>query len=243
MHTTQSTHRRSWWPLAIMGYVLVAYPMVATVRLATKSMDTTVSQGQTLNYRLYEETRVVRLVLEKASDIERKARLFVLLSDPALRQPYERDSYENVRTTFQQALGTLRALSPDREILLLANELTEKEGLIYQQLTAWDPKRQAAPAIDQAFLGLREAATALSRKFESHVDQEFTQLRAQTEAIKQQLVVRSGMLLALSLGLLVGLLTWLKRPLTQRFRDSEDDVHKAVTASEPPASQIEGEAS
>lgn len=226
-----------------MGYVLVAGPMVATVLLATQSLDTTVSQGQALNYRLYDETKTVRLVLEKASDIERKARLFVLLSDPVLHQPYERDSYENVRIMFQQALGTLRALSPDREILLLANELTEKEGLIHQQLVAWDPKRQAAPAIDQAFLALREAATALSRKFESHVDQEFTRLRAQTGVSKQQLVVRSGMLLALSLGLLVGLLTVLKRSLAQRFRESEDDVHNDVAASEPPTSQIEGETS
>jgi hypothetical protein len=45
--------------------------MVATVRLATQSVDTTIRQGQALHYRIHEETRAVRLVLEKTAEIER----------------------------------------------------------------------------------------------------------------------------------------------------------------------------
>ncbi len=224
-----------------MGFVLVACPMAAVVLLATRSLDTALSQSQALHYRIYEETRTVRLVLEKASDIERKARLFVLLSDPALRQPYERNSYENVRTAFQQALATLRGLLLDKESLLLANELTEKENLIHQQLTAWDPKRQTAPAIDQAFLGLREVATALSRQFENHVDQEFARLRVQTEANQQTLRARSGLLLATSLGLLAGLLALLEQSLTRRFRELGDGTRHGAVA--PPANLMDGGAS
>jgi len=47
------------------------------------------SIGQDNQFQVFEQTKAIRLVLQKTADIERKARLFVLLSDPALRQPYE----------------------------------------------------------------------------------------------------------------------------------------------------------
>ena len=233
--------RRQQWslqPQAIMGLILVALPVIAAILLAAKSLDETAKLGWDLNQRIYTETRTVHRVFEKISDIERKARLFVLLSDPSLRQPYERVSYEKVRTSFQQALMDLRSMSNDNEILLLANELEQKEDLIYQQLIGWDARSSPAPAVDQAFHGLREASAALSRQFDQHVEQTFQALWQQTQASKKLLLLDSGILLAISLGVLLALLVRQKRILVGRMGEINPlcTKHTGSNTAEDPGS-------
>ena len=227
----------SWRYRLILGFVLVALPLLALVVLANRSLDATIIESRGLNDRIYAQSRTVQRVLEKASDVERKARLFILFSDPALRQPYERDSYEQVRAALQQALGGLRALSLDQAIVLRANELAAKEELIHQQLARWNPQQQPAPAIDQAFLGLREAVSGLARQFDSHVDETFARLQSEAMTRQQRLLLGSGLLLAASLGVLALWLRWLERAQAQHWRGPEVP---AESAAAPLASHPDG---
>jgi len=104
-------------------------PLFLAVMYAAFGMRETSALGRTINYQVFEQTKAIRLVLQKTADIERKARLFVLLSDPALRQPYEQQSYENTRASFKQALGELLKLHVDNKIALLVNELSRKRKI------------------------------------------------------------------------------------------------------------------
>lgn len=210
-----------WKPQVVTGFVLVAVPLLVAFLLAARSLDETARLGRDMNRRIYSQTLTVHRVLEKISDVERKARLFVLLSDPAVRQPYEREAYEKVRGSFQEALDELRRIALDNSLVLLANELAQKEDLIHQQLLDWAARSSPTPAIDQAFLGLRETAAALSRQFEGHVEQLFQTLSAQTEANKRSLLWRTGMLLMVSFGLLITLLTRIERSLARQLRALE----------------------
>ena len=47
----------------------------------------TAALGRGMNYQLLEQAKTVRLALQKTADIERKARLFVLLADTSLHRP------------------------------------------------------------------------------------------------------------------------------------------------------------
>ena len=120
--------------LIVLGFVIAVIPLFLAVMYAAFGMRETSALGRTINYQVFEQTKAIRLVLQKTADIERKATLFVLLSDPALRQPYEQQSYENTRASFKQALSELLKLRLDNKIALLVNELSEKENLIYQQI-------------------------------------------------------------------------------------------------------------
>ncbi|QSB00602.1 sensor histidine kinase [Methylomonas sp. EFPC1] len=201
--------------LIILGFVIAVIPLFLAVMYAAFGMRETSALGRTVNTHVFEQTKTIRLVLQKASDIERKAKLFVLLSDPTLRQPYERQSYETVRASFKQALGDLLKLHVDNKIALLVNELSEKENLIYQQIIGSDDENNLELPIDEAFQGLRESAATLSREFENHVDHEFNELHQLSESLEHGLLVKGAVLLAISFGVIAVLLIVLSRSMRQ----------------------------
>jgi len=201
--------------LIILGFVVAVIPLFLDVMYAAFAMRETATLGRTINFQVFEQTKTIRQVLQKASDIERKARLFVLLSDPALRQPYELQSYENARASFKQGLSELLKLHVDNKIALLVNELSEKENLIYQQIMRSEGEGNLELPIDEAFQSLRESSNTLSREFESHVDHEFNELRQQSESLEQTLLVKGAVLLLISVIFIVILLVVLSRSMRQ----------------------------
>ncbi|MEC4750304.1 HAMP domain-containing sensor histidine kinase [Methylomicrobium sp. Wu6] len=201
--------------LILLGFVIAVIPLFLAVLYAAFGMRETSALGRTINSQIFEQTKTVRLVLQKTADIERKARLFILLSDPALRQPYERQSYETARASFKQALDALLKLNVANKIALLVNELAEKEKLIYQQIIGSMIDSNPPLPVDEAFQGLREASNTLSREFESHVDHEFTELRLQSESLEQGLLTKAAVLLFISFVFIAALLVVLSRSLRQ----------------------------
>ncbi len=201
--------------LIILGFVIAVIPLFFAVMYAAFGMRETSALGRIINSQVFEQTKAVRQVLQKTGDIERKARLFVLLSDPALRQPYEQQSYESTRASFKQALSELLKLHVDNKIVLLVNELSEKENLIYQQIIGSASENNFKLPVDEAFQGLRESSSSLSREFESHVDHEFNELRQQSESLEQGLLVKGAVLLAISFIFIAVLLTTLSRSMRQ----------------------------
>lgn len=201
--------------LIALGFVIAVIPLFLAVMYAAFGMRETSALGRTINSQVFEQTKAIRLVLQKTADIERKARLFVLLSDPAVRQPYEQQSYESTRASFKQALSVLLKLHVDNKIALLVNELSEKENLIYQQIISSASENNLKLPVDEAFQGLRESSSSLSREFESHVDHEFNELRSQSESLEQGLLIKGAVLLAISFMFIAILLAILSRSMRQ----------------------------
>ncbi len=199
--------------IIFIGFITAVIPLFLAVLYAAFAMRETASLGKTLNQQVFEETKTVRLALQKSSDIERKARLFVLLSDPSLRQPYERQSYENTRNTFKKALDDLLTLNVDNKIALRVNELAEKERLIYEQIIQSETENKLKLPVDEAFQGLREASNTLSREFESYVEQKFDELHQQTQSLEQSLLIKGAALLSISVIFLTSLLVILSRSI------------------------------
>ena len=177
-------------------------------------------------------------MLRKTSDIERKARLFVLLSDPSLRQPYERNAYEAARASFKQALGELLKLPVDGKIALLAGELSEKENLIYRQTVGPETESHPRLPVEEAFIGLREASNALSREFEDGVDRRFEQLRSQSESLERELLLKGAALLGTSI-LCIGMLLAL---LMRSIRRLGASIHRLESGNLADAIKLDGPA-
>lgn len=201
--------------LIVLGFVIAVIPLFFAVMYAAFGMRETSALGRTINYQVFEQTKAVRLVLQKTGDIERKARLFVLLSDPALRQPYEQQSYDSTRASFKQALSELLKLHIANKIALLVNELSEKENLIYQQIISSANENNLKLPVDEAFQGLREASSSLSREFETHIDHQFNELRQESESLEQGLLIKGAVLLAISFMIIAILLAILSRSMRQ----------------------------
>jgi two-component system sensor histidine kinase GlrK len=201
--------------LIVMGFVIAVIPLFLAVMYAAFGMRETSALGRTINLQVFEQTKSIRLVLQKTADIERKARLFVLLSDPLVRQPYEQQSYESTRASFKQALSELLKLHVDNKIALLVNELSEKENLIYQQIIGSASENNLKLPVDEAFQGLRESSYNLSREFEHYVDHEFNELRQQSESLEQGLFIKGAVLFVISFIFIAVLLIVISQSMRQ----------------------------
>lgn len=201
--------------LIIIGFVIAVIPLFLGVMYAAGAMRDLAALDRAINYQVFEQTKTIRSVLQKASDIERKARLFILLSDPSLRQPYERESYETMRASFKEALAGLLKLRVDNKIALLVNELEQKEELIYQQIIGSAAENNPGLPIDEAFQSLREAANILSNEFENHVNQQFNELRRHSRELEQSLLTKGEFLLLVSVLFITALLVVLSRSMRQ----------------------------
>lgn len=131
--------------LIILGFVIAVIPLFLGVMYAAFAMRETAILGRAINYQVFAQTKAIRLVLQKSSDVERKARLFILLSDPALRQPYERESYENTRSAFKQALSELLKLHVDNKIACWPMNCQKKKTLFISRL--WGRQRAIMPVL------------------------------------------------------------------------------------------------
>ena len=221
-----------------MGLAVAIIPLCLAALSAASAVRETSALGRSMNYQVFEQTKAVRLVLRKTSDIERKARLFVLLSDPSLRQPYERNAYEAARASFKQALGELLKLPVDGKIALLAGELSEKENLIYRQTVGPETESHPRLPVEEAFIGLREASNALSREFEDGVDRRFEQLRGQSESLERELLLKGAALLGTSV-LCIGMLLAL---LMRSIRRLGASIHRLESGNLADAIKLDGPA-
>lgn len=201
--------------LIILGFVIAVIPLFSAVMYAAFGMRETSALGRAINAQVFGQTKAIGVVLQKTGDIERKARLFVLLSDPAIRQPYEQQSYENTRASFKEALSVLLKLHVDNKIALLVNELSEKENLIYQQIISSTNGNEPSVPIDEAFQGLRESSHSLSREFENHIDHQFNELHQQSESLEEGLLSKGAALLLISFIVISILLAVLARSMRQ----------------------------
>ncbi len=201
--------------LILLGFAIAVIPVYVAELYAAHTLHTSSAVGRSINIQILEQTKTLGLVLQKASDIERKARLFVLLSDPAIRHPYERESYESARTAFKQALNTLLKLHIDNKTTLLINELSEKENLIYQEIINSESSNNFKLPIDEAFLGLRESSNSLSKAFETSVEQTFDTQTQTAESLEKSLWLQGSILLLVGFAVILLLLTLLFRSFAQ----------------------------
>jgi len=199
--------------LIAAGFLVTMIPVAIALTYAGLGMRETASLGEKALYQTADQIKVMRLALQQVNDIERKAKLFVLLSDPALRQPYERESYENVRTLFRRSMDELLRPSLDNRLTLLITELLEKERLIHDQITAFDSGDNPKLPVEEAFRGLRDAASELWLETTSRVSRQAEGLHQQAAALEQRLLLRTLGLMTFSVGFFLIFMTILHRSI------------------------------
>jgi len=225
---------RAWM---VLGFSVAITPFFLGFLYATFAMRDLSVISRSMNAEIFEQTKTIGQVLLKASDLERKARLFVLLSDPALRQPYERQSYENARVGFKNALSKLLKLPLDNKIALLGNEFLAKENLIYQQIINAENENLQHLPIDEAFQGFRETSNSLSSEIENSVDLKFRIFSENAQILEQKHFYAGFLVLFLSLLFIAALLTRVTKAIRQLDsavrRMSSGDLSVPVAVSGP----------
>ena len=164
-------HRFNWWPSAqspillggILCLVLWAYAVI-TARQMTEGLIVAATDVQV---QIAEQVRLIGVILQRSSELERKARLVILLSDPSLREPYERESYEKSRAAYQKSMNELARLVLDPEVTLIVQELIEQEALIHRQMEGLEGHSNVPPSLDQAFADFSEKSMTLAMRLDA----------------------------------------------------------------------------
>lgn len=199
--------------LLVIGFLVTMIPVIIALSFADFGMREAASLGERALYQTADQMKVMRMALQQVNDIERKAKLFVLLADPALRQPYERDSYENVRTAFRQTMNELLQQSVDNRLTLLIDELLEKERLIHDQITGYDSRDNPKLPVEEAFRGLRDAANGLWQEVTGRVSRQAEGLHQQAQILEQRMLIRTLSLMTLSVGFFLMFMVVLQRSI------------------------------
>lgn len=198
-----------------IGFVVVLVPLLFAVMYAAFAMRDIARLEQRTFYQIVEQVKTARSALQMVSDIERKAKLFVILAHPSLRQPYERQSYETVRNALRQTLGDLLKMGVDEKVALSINELSEQERIVYEQIISSEADERVTLPDEQVFQGLHAAASALWREISDQVDREAKELYKQSKSVQHDLMIKAGFLLPISVAVILFLLTLLTRSVRQ----------------------------
>ncbi|WP_232020385.1 sensor histidine kinase [Methylocaldum marinum] len=198
-----------------IGFVVVLVPLLFAVMYAAFAIRDIARLEQQTFYQIVEQVKTARSALQMVSDIERKAKLFVILAHPAVRQPYERQSYETVRNALREALGELLKVGVDEKVALSINRLSEQERLVYEQIISAEADDRVALPDDRLFQALHAAANDLWQEISEQVDRDASELHAQSKSVQHDLVIKAGLLLPTSLAVILFLLTLLTRSVRQ----------------------------
>ena len=94
---------RSFLRLLLVGFSLVALPLVFALITSSVAVDRIASRSQTAVYEAVQATQSSRRLSELLTALERSARQIVILNDRSLL-----DAYKTIRAKFRQTVLSLR---------------------------------------------------------------------------------------------------------------------------------------
>lgn len=201
--------------LAPLGFLSALIPLLMAAVYAAFAVEETAALGQKAIYQVLNQAKTGQLVTQRVKAVERKAKYFTLLSTPALRDPYERESYESVRESLRQSLDQLQQLNVGQEIDVQIKRLREQEQQIYQAIVGSETDNHFSVPGDAAFRSLHTLASDLRHLIAEGFDREVSELQDQSQSVQQTLLTKISILLPTSLVLIVVLVVVFDRAIRQ----------------------------
>lgn len=185
MHQPRSTLR-----LILYGFVFVALPLVIGLVVALVSIDRLAAQSQDALNRATQATRDSRILSNQITAMERHARQYLVLRDPALLDAY-RDTRREFAATARKLLAFTNA-TPQAQVL---KALLSREAELHARIDAQGAPRPSDAAVAEAFAELSTAADAILTGSSRLID-------AEAQAVQHEAAGTQRLLLGLALGIL-----------------------------------------
>jgi two-component system sensor histidine kinase GlrK len=164
-----------------------------------------------IQVQMAEQVRLIGIILQRSSDLERKARLVILLSDPSIREPYERESYEKSRAAYQKSMNDLAHLVLDPEVILIVQELMEEESLIHRQMEGLEGHSNVPPSLDQAFSDFNERTMTLAMRLDAEARGALVKNVSASRQLLKNYQFQNSIALLSALTLIALVYSWTKR--------------------------------
>lgn len=197
--------------LLLTGFALVAAPLLLAVVIGAAKVRSLSDESANLVRTGVEATHYTQQLFQQIASIERSAKLYRVLSDPALLQVY-RDSRERLLVTLASVEGVAHDEASLAHIKALRASLRHVDAA-FLSLTPPPPElyQDALESLDPMW----SSAARLSASTGDQIETGLSRLQASTDATQRYLIWQSALLILLT-ALLVGVFTFvLLRPIRQ----------------------------
>lgn len=196
--------------LLLVSFSLVLLPLLLALGSALYSLEKLTSYGQTAVYRSVRMTHSSRMLLEHLIAMERSARQYLILADPALFE-----HYQEMRETFVVELQGLQEVVEEADLARLLAKLEGYEFDLYMILL--DPRINIQTKVVEAdqFLALRQLANQIWQLSNLKVAKNLEVLEQHSQQAQQQTLQHLTVLLPIAVLLLVFFVVLIIRPIRQ----------------------------
>lgn len=194
--------------LILMGFGLVAVPLMVALVNAALAVDRMASRSQEAVHQAVQATRNSQALVEAITAMERNARQYQALGDPALFEVYEVN-----HGTFQQTVATLRQLplTPPQRILL--GRMVQEEVQIHELLAA--QQSETVPVAAERFASLAAQAERFLTQSRDAIHREVGAMRSVAQETQRLLVLQAVALVPVALVLTAIFAALIARPVRQ----------------------------
>ncbi len=189
-------HPRSFMTLILLGFMVVALPLFVGLVVSSIQVGRLAQQSQDAVYRVVQATQGGRILVEQVIAMERSARQYLVLGDPARLQ-----AYATTHREFQRMVGELSRLQPNDSQRSQLLELSEKEDAIFRQIVREGAGAQTSQAAVKQFAGLAQSARSLLAESNLLVDSQIETMRGMAERAQQLLFWQALALIPLSVAI------------------------------------------
>jgi two-component system sensor histidine kinase GlrK len=223
---------RSFLKLIIVGFILVALPLILAIGNNAVSINEIADHSQRTVREAMKATEASRLLSEQLTAMERSVRQAAALEDAALL-----DGYHHARTRFLEGaerVAALRLGEPQRRQL---SDLRRRESALSAAVDSSGAAPEILIGLLDEFEDLEHSATALADLGNTVVEQEVEALQSMAAGVQRFVFWQLAALVPVALVLVVGAIILISRPISQIDaairRMGEGDFDERVEVSGP----------
>jgi two-component system sensor histidine kinase GlrK len=223
---------RSFLKLIIVGFILVALPLILAIGNNAVSINEIADHSQRTVREAMKATEASRLLSEQLTAMERSVRQAAALEDAALL-----DGYRHARTRFLEGaerVAALRLGEPQRREL---SDLRRHEAALSAAVESSGAAPEILIGLLDEFEELEHSATTLADLGNTVVEQEVDALQSMAAGVQRFVFWQLAALVPVALVLVVGAIILISRPISQIDaairRMGEGDFDERVEVSGP----------
>ena len=231
---------RSFSGLLILGFTLVAVPLIAALINNAISINRLVNRSQQAVYQAVQATQNSRRLAELLNALERNARQILILGDHSLL-----DAYAINRKQFLEVTGAFFSLPLDSEQMISLSEIVAGERATYAVLANVTSKSGELQQAIQRFGELSERSRNITVHSNNMINREVNAMRATAAQAQRITFWQMLALLPIVVFLAVGFAILITRPIRQieaAIRDlGSGQLDKPVSVTGPVDLQFLGD--
>jgi two-component system sensor histidine kinase GlrK len=196
--------------LILVGFSLVALPLIAALVVATVSVDRLMSHSQRTLFQSVLITQSSQVLVEAITAMERNASQYQVLGDKVLFDVYEENHARFVDTA--RSLETLDLEGEQRDLL---EELRISEDEVHSILESYPHDARETAAILSRFTGLAQTAQEILIDNQDLIARGVEEMQGKSENVQRTLVVQAIALVPAALLLTIFFAVLITRPIKQ----------------------------